>query len=208
MDIIKLYYYTSIPLVACNLLFYTITSLSNSITSSQNVSRFIYEHKDCDSIIFNKELDKLDIKNKLHLIELLLLDIIKKYSKNEKEYYEIIEYIKQPIKYEIIDSNELDFICIKNNSINFDNYQLFKNIDEPIKYSIISVYEIIEKINEVIIISNNKIKDYNNHYLKQFITFSLKNEIAELKYYSEKLEKRFIDLNNMISIYKFTVNFT
>ena len=73
MDLLTIYYYTSVPLLTCNLIFYSLTTLSTSITSSQNVVRFISEHKDCDSIIFKNELDKnyncvhSDIKeSKLH----------------------------------------------------------------------------------------------------------------------------------------------
>ena len=51
MEFINLYYYTSIPLITCNLLFYSMNTLSNSITSTQNVFKFIYEHK-----IFNTSI--------------------------------------------------------------------------------------------------------------------------------------------------------
>ena len=78
MDILKIYYYTSIPLLTCNILFYSITSLSNSITSSQNVFKFIVDHKDCDSIIFKNITTDLDLENKLKIVESLIYDIIKK----------------------------------------------------------------------------------------------------------------------------------
>lgn len=201
MDIIKLYYYTSMPLMSFNLLFYIITNLSNSITSSQNVTKFIYEHKDCDSIIFIKELDNLDLLNKLKLIEIIFFDIIKKHS-NEKEYNEIIKHIKQPIEINIIEEdNENNFTFIKIDNFNFEKYELFNKICDPIKFSIVSLYEIINKLNNIIENSNNKINDYKKNYLKKFIIFSLKNEIDELKYYSNKLEKRFHNFIELSKIY-------
>ena len=201
MDIIKLYYYTSIPLTFCNLIFYSITNLSNSITSSQNVTKFIYEHKDCDSVIFAKELDNLDILNKLNLIEIIFFDIIKKHSNNEEEYNNIIKYIKQDKQF-IITENEMDFLSIDINNFNFDKYELFNKISNPIKFSIITIYEIINKLNDIITNANKKINDYNKNYLKKLITFSLKNEITDLKYYSNKLDKRFETFIALAKIYK------
>ncbi len=201
MDIIKLYYYTSIPLTFCNLIFYSITNLSNSITSSQNVTKFIYEHKDCDSVIFAKELDNLDILNKLNLIEIIFFDIIKKHSNNEEEYNNIIEYIKQDKQFTITE-NEMDFLSIDINNFNFDKYELFNKISNPIKFSIITIYEIINKLNDIITNANKKINDYNKNYLKKLITFSLKNEITDLKYYSNKLDKRFETFIALAKIYK------
>jgi hypothetical protein len=201
MDIIKLYYYTSIPLTFCNLIFYSITNLSNSITSSQNVSKFIYDHKDCDSIIFAKELDNLDILNKLNLIEIIFFDIIKKNSNNEEEYNNIIKYIKQD-KHFIITENEMDFVSIDINNFSFDKYELFNKISNPIKFSIITIYEIINKLTDIITNANKKINDYNKNYLKKLITFSLKNEITDLKYYSNKLDKRFETFIALAKIYK------
>ena len=41
LNLISIYSYTSIPIITCNILFYSIMSLSNSITSTQNVFRFM-----------------------------------------------------------------------------------------------------------------------------------------------------------------------
>jgi len=81
------------------------STLSASITNSQNVVKFIYEHKDCDSIIFTKELNNLDLINKLKLIEMIFIDIIKKHSNNEEEYIQIIKYIKHPHEIEELEKN-------------------------------------------------------------------------------------------------------
>ena len=56
MDFLQIYYYTSLPILTCNLLFYSVANLSTSITSSQNVIRFVSEHSYCDSIIFQNAI--------------------------------------------------------------------------------------------------------------------------------------------------------
>jgi hypothetical protein len=198
MDIIKLYY-TNMPFVSINLLLCVITNLSNYINSSQNVKKFIYEHKDCDSIIFTKELNNLDLINKLKLIEMIFIDIIKKHSNNEEEYIQIIKYIKHPHEIHVVEEDyETNFTFIQIDNFNFEKYELFNKISDPIKFSIISIYEIINKLNNIIESTNNKINNYNKSYLK-ITLLSLKNEIEELKYYSNKLEKRF---NNFIELLK------
>ncbi len=52
----------------CNLLFYSITTLSNSISSSQNVFKFISEHVEPDYIIFKETVEQLDLENKLKIL--------------------------------------------------------------------------------------------------------------------------------------------
>lgn len=200
MDIIKLYYYTNMPLMSVNLLFCVITNLSNYINSSQNLTKFIYEHKDCDGIIFARELDNLDLINRLKLIEIMFFDIIKKHSDNNEEYIQLIKDIKCPHEINIIEEEyETNFTFIQIDNFNFDKYKSFNKISESIKFSIISIYEIINKLNNIIEITNKKINNYNKSYFTKITLLSLKNEIEELKYYSNKLEKRF---NNFIKLLK------
>jgi len=85
MDIFRLYYYAGIP-IATNIIFYSITSLSTSISSSQNVVRFITEHKDCDSIVFKNEISDIDLENKLKIVESLVYDIISKFCVDKEEF--------------------------------------------------------------------------------------------------------------------------
>jgi len=82
--------------LTCNILFYSITTLSNSITSTQNVFRFIYENKDSDYELFKHELELLDLYNKLKIIESLIYDIIHKYCESDEEFNNIKENIKNP----------------------------------------------------------------------------------------------------------------
>ena len=177
MDLINLYYYTSIPLITCNLLFYSITTLSNSITSTQNVFRFIYEHKDNDYLIYKNEIKKFDLLNKIKIINSLITDTIKKYIPNEDYYNKFMNTINNPIiennekdNFNVIDIKyDFDIFCLEQKSKEFDDKYLSEDrslhklialskIDEPIAYSIISVIEIIHNIISII----NKIKDKIN----------------------------------------------
>ena len=65
------------PIMACNALFYSITSISTSITSTQNIFRFVIEHKDSDYVIWQRQLETTDLHNKLNITSALLKDIIK-----------------------------------------------------------------------------------------------------------------------------------
>ena len=177
MDILKIYYYTSIPILTCNLLFYSITALSTSITSSQNVVKFISEHKDCDSIVFKHELESIDLENKLRIIESLIFDIIKKYCKTKEEFDEIKNNIKSPnitCNYQD-ETNQFEIIELKN------KISVLERIDEPIRYALLSTSDIIQIINNIIIKIYEKIKNHNVSYLNKFVNLSLQNELFEFK---------------------------
>jgi hypothetical protein len=96
------------------MLFYSITALSTSISSSQNVFKFIVEHKDCDSIIFKNVMTDLDLENKLKIIESLTYDIIKKFSANNEEFELTKAEIKNPQSIlnttDILDKNNFTLI--------------------------------------------------------------------------------------------------
>ena len=94
MDLLQLYYFASLPLLTCNMLFYSMTSLSTSITSSQNIFKFIYEHKDSDFNIYKTEIEHMDLQNKLKIAHSLILNIFKKYCKTDNEYQLLLNEIK------------------------------------------------------------------------------------------------------------------
>ena len=72
MDLLSMYYYAGIPVITCNMLFYSMSAISSSITSSQNVVKFISEHKDNDVTIFKNELELMDLTMKLKIVETLI----------------------------------------------------------------------------------------------------------------------------------------
>jgi hypothetical protein len=189
-----MYYCISIPIVTCNILFYSITSLSNSITSTQNVFRFIYEHKDNDYLIYKNELKNMDLIYKMKIVNELILDTIQKYIPEKEKYDKFIEYINNPI----IENNENDSFNIINIKYDIDIISL---INKPIMYSIMSISEILQNINNIMNIIKDKIIKHQNIYFKNIISLCLKNEINQLKFCSKLLDMRYNIFIDLLKIY-------
>ena len=149
MDMLKIYYYTSIPLVTCNMLFYSISTLSTSITSSQNVVKFISQHKDCDSVLFQNEMEINDITNKLKIVESLVFDILRKYCDNKEEF----EQFKGDLIASALLNDEQDYTMIE---LKMVNKNILERIDEPIRYALLSTAEIMQQLHNTLINCNNK----------------------------------------------------
>lgn len=197
MDMLTFYYYTGVPLLTCNMLFYSITSLSTSISSSQNVVKFISEHKDSDAIIFKNEVDETDLENKLKIIESFMYDVVKKFSTNDLEFEQIKKDILQPqIKDNILlENNEFTLVEVKS------PFNILERIDEPIKLALISTSETVHNINSILIKSHDKINTHNKSYVKNIISLSLQSEIKNLKKQMKILDARLFMLFELIKIY-------
>jgi hypothetical protein len=197
MDLLTIYYYTSVPILTCNMIFYSITALSTSITSSQNVVRFISEHKDCDSIVFKNELESIDLENKLKIIEALIFDIIKRHCNSNDEFEEIKKNINTPIitcdKQD--DSKEFEMIELTS------RINILERIDEPVRYAILSTSEIVQTINEIIIKIHEKIMKHNKTYLNKIVTLCLQSELHEFKKKVNLLDIRLKLLLDLLQIY-------
>jgi len=169
-------------------------TLSNSITSSQNVLRFISDNKDCDSVIFNNELTVLDIENKLRIINSLIFDVIKRYCVSQEEYSQIQKDIKNPV---FETGNETcDFELI-----DFNTHQtIIERINEPVRYALLSTSEIVQKIYNTIHTTNMKIIKHKQNYVKLF-RLCLKNEIVHLTKQSMLLDSRLSMLFELLKIY-------
>jgi hypothetical protein len=195
MEFMNLYYYAGIPIITCNLLLYSIHSLSTSITSTQNVFRFIYEHKDCDYLIYKNELKKFDLLNKMKIIDSLIKNTIKRYIPLEEEYDKFIKTIHNPN----IENNE------KENNFNMIDLQYNSNIlskiDEPISYSIMSIIEVIDNINEIMNKIKEKITTHQDIYFKSFYTLCLKKEISDLSHQNYLLDLRYNMFIDLLKIY-------
>lgn len=198
MDLLKLYYYTSVPLVTCNLLFYSISALSTSITSSQNVVKFIAEHKDCDSVIFQNEIQTNDTISKLKIIESLIYDILKKYSSNEDEFLALKHNLMthNDLNEQHDDTKEYNIV-----EINEENKNILDNIDEPIRYALLSTSEIVQQLNNTLVKCNKKIIDYKQSYTKNIISLCLQKELNDFKKQTNILEQRFNLLVKLLQIY-------
>lgn len=194
---LTLYYYTSVPLLTCNMLFYSITSLSTSISSSQNVVKFISEHKDSDTAIFKNEIAETDLENKLKITETLVYDIIRKFSVNNDEF--------ERIKKDIFQSQISDTVSVENNEFMLIEIKsplnILENIDEPVKLAFISTSETVQNINSLLIKTYNKINNHNKSYVKNLISLSLQNEIKILKSQTKILDNRLHLLFEIIKIY-------
>jgi hypothetical protein len=196
MDPMKLYYYTSVPLLTCNILFYSVTTLSNSITSTQNVFKFVYEHKDSDFELFKNELDALDLYNKLKIIESLIFDIIHKYCKSDEEFNFIKDNIKNPLI--TVDDNKVKDYSF----INLENrISIFDKMEEPIRYTLLITSESIQNINNIINVIHNKVLEKEKSYFKGFITVKLTNELSQLHKNVKLLDMRMQILFDLLKIY-------
>jgi len=196
MDPLKLYYYTSVPLLTCNILFYSVTTLSNSITSTQNVFKFIYEHKDSDYEVFKNELETLDLHNKLRIIESLIFDTIRKYCNTEEEY----KYIKEDIKNPLITSD--DFKIEDYSIINLENrIQIFERIEEPVRYALLTTSEAVQNINIIINNIHKKVLENEQSYIKNFVTLKLTNELSQLHKNVKLLDIRIQMLFDLLKVY-------
>lgn len=195
MDMIRLYYYTSVPLLTCNMLFYSITSLSASISSSQNVVKFISEHKDSDAILFKNEIVERDLEVKLRIIESLIYDIIRTFSSNNDEFEETKQHIQHPPIMEIDSSN--DFAMVQ---INYPS-NILERINDPIKMALISTSETVYNINKLLMEIRTKIKNHEASYMKSIIAISLQTELKQLHRYINILDSRLHMLLELLKIY-------
>lgn len=200
MELFKLYYIT-VPLLSYNLC-YTMTTLSNSITSSKNIMNFFIENKETDIILFKNHLEDVDLKTKIKIIESLVYDVIKKYNKNKNN----IDILNIDLKNVIANDCELDeennFYLVETKK----NNDLFKNIDEPVLYSLISTCEIVYYINDNLQKMNEKIIQYEKSYLKNIIVLKLQPELSDIIRYSKILDIRLKLLFDILKIYLPTTN--
>lgn len=197
MDMLRLYYYTGLPLLTCNMLFYSITSLSASISSSQNVVKFISEHKDCDSVIFKNEITDIDLENKLRITESLIYDIIKKFSVNNDEFERTKKDIQQPLITDSISLENNEFALVEMKSPT----TVLERIDEPIKLALISTSETMQNINSLLIEIRDKINSHNNSYIKTILSLSLQIELKNLNRQVKILDSRLHLLLELLKVY-------
>jgi hypothetical protein len=179
------------------MLFYSITSLSTSISSSQNVVKFIAEHKDCDSVIFKNEIAETDLENKLRIIESLIYDIIKKFSKNADEFERTKKGIQQPqiTDTHLIENNEFALVEMKS------PITVLERIDEPIKLALISTSETVQSINALLMEMRDKINNHNKSYIKNIIAISLQIELKNLNRQIKILDSRLHFLLELLKVY-------
>ncbi len=196
MDLIRLYIYTGVPLLTCNMLFYSVSALSTSITSSQNVVKFISEHKKTDIAIFKEELDNQDLTNKLRIIETLIFDIIKRYCKSNEEFEKVISSLQcSQEMVECIEDKEFMLIELTNKNT------VLNRIDEPIKLALMSTSETVQSINYIVSSVRDKVISHEQSYLNKLVSISLKDELTKLQKQSKLLDIRLHLLLELLKIY-------
>lgn len=193
MDLLRLYY-AGTPILACNLLFYSITTLSNSISSSQNVFKFISDHVEPDYILFKNAVEHADLENRLNILKLFIFDVLKMYCRTQEQFEDLSGLLCN--NFTLHDGGEKteEYIIIKNTS-NF-----LCDMPEALKSSLISLCEIIYNLLSLIELIHNKIMLYKNSYIKSLIKLNLKHEISKLNNMCKILDVRnklFFDLANI-----------
>jgi hypothetical protein len=159
------------------------------------VVKFISEHKDCDSILFQTELQTNDTINKLKIIESFIYDILKKHSNSDEEYEELKHNLAS---LNVINELQDGFTLIE---MKAPNAHILERIDEPIRYALLSTSEIAQQLNNILIVCNNKIKEYKQSYVKNIISLCLQKELNDFKRQTNILDKRFDILLKLLQIY-------
>lgn len=181
--------------IARDVVFYTITTISTSIISIQNIDKFIIEHKDNDYVIFSSQLEKTDLINKLVIISSIIKDIFIKHSLDNDNKIDFDKIFNIP-SVELITSDETEYDIIQN--INYNEIKV--EIPEPVKISILSTLETIHNINIVFDLIHKKIVKYNKSYFN-FYKLNITNEIEKINHLNEIFNSRLDMLLKIIGIY-------
>ena len=169
-----------VPLVACNALFYSITLFSTYISSTQNIFKFIVEHKDSDYVVFQHQLESIDLINKMEIANALIKEIVNKWADNK----------------EVDLSNDTtDGVLVNATSINMTGVPL------PIKLSIQSLLTISNKINTTLDTIYCKINAHQQSYVKSFIKIKIADDIGKIVSMTALFEQRLSLLVNLLKIY-------
>lgn len=190
---ISMYYYAGTPILMCNLLFYSITTLSNSISSSQNVFKFISEHVEPDYIIFKETVEQLDLENKLKILNEFVFEILKKYCKTDESYEELKKKINDEF---VMDKND-DFIIINSQNVLLHD---LNEMPKSLQLALISLSESIHNILNLINVVHEKIMKYKNSYIKSIVALKLKGEMHKLNNLCKIVDirtKLFFELTNI-----------
>ena len=169
-----------VPLVACNALFYSITLFSTYISSTQNIFKFIVEHKDSDYVVFQHQLESTDLINKMEIANALIKEIVNKWADNKE-----VDLSK----------DTTDGVLVNANSINMTGVPM------PIKLSIQSLLTISNKINTTLDTIYCKINAHQQSYVKSFIKIKIADDIGKIVSMTALFEQRLSLLVNLLKIY-------
>jgi len=186
-----------LPTLSSDIIYYCITSLSTSISSTQSLYNFIinYSNNNDDYLVYQNKLINADVSNKLEVASLLITDIIKKYHFNHKEEIDLNEWIEKYCNFKITHQDEFNVITnIKNNNI-------ISDLPKPLKLILQSTLEIITNINETLHNIQNKINNYNKSYFSYFYKLNIHDHVNKLSTYCDIFDKRLIMLFDILKVY-------
>ena len=201
------------PFVAYNAIFYCITTLSTSISSTQNIFKFIVEHTDSDYVIWQHQLETTDLHNKLCITSALIKDIIKKHciktlpDKN-KQIDELVEELINP-KYDLVNETESGLGSVTETE--FTMVELVKKtsidiiVPEPVKIALLSTLEVINKINNILEKIRNKILQHQQSYLKNIIKININDEVNRIINLTNLFNSRLSLLFELLKVYGYVL---
>jgi hypothetical protein len=187
--------------IAKDIIFYTITTISTSIMSIQNINNFIINHKDNDNIVFHNLLEKIDLLHNLHLTNVLIKDIIQSHTDNNDKgklndlFDNMDTYNEQIVE---------DDTCVRDYNIvsrNHDINNIRVDLPEPVKLSIATTLEIIHKINIVFEKIQKKMITYKNSFLKIY-KLNIATEMSQISLYNDIFHSRLELMIKTIGIYR------
>ena len=168
----------------CNALLYSIVSFSTYISSTQNIFRFIVDHKDSDYAVFQHQLESTDLTNKLQIANALIKDIIQKYEK--------------------VSFDNLVLVTDKGDDgtmIDIEQLKLDK-VPNPIQISIMSTIEVTNKIHTLLEIIQHKIKLHQSSYIRSMIKINIGLDINKLIALTNIFNQRLQLFMHLLAIYK------
>lgn len=170
----------------CNALLYSIVSFSTYISSTQNIFRFIVDHKDSDYAVFQHQLESTDLTNKLQITNALIKDIIQKYEKVSFDN-------DNPLL--VTDKGE------DGTMIDIEQWQLSK-VPTPIQISMMSTIEVTNKIHTLLETIQHKIKVHQASYIRSIIKINIGLDIHKLIALTNIFNQRLKLLIHLLAIYK------
>ena len=180
------------PYIAKDVLFYGITTISTTIISIQNIFEFIVNHKDSEYKIYILELQKTDLHNKLNVISAIIKNMIEKYSVETNNLIQTENII-----------NKILYCCESEeyNIINLDTNNITLKLEDPIKIALLSTLDIIIKIHKIFDKIHTKILNREKVYFKFFYNLNIHDEINDIIFYDNILDKRMYLLFETLKIY-------
>ena len=174
-----------LPTIACNALFYSITLFSTYISSTQNIFKFIVEHKDSDYAVFQHQLETTDLINKMEITSALIRDIVSRWTCDSHLLDNPIVSTDTPEDGMIIDINTVNLMAVPT----------------PIKLSILSLLTITNKISVILNVIHCKIKTHEDSYVKLFIKIKIGDEVGKIVTMTALFSQRLDLLLNLLKIY-------